>query len=97
MTQPRHLPPEALNDWLDAVAHEFALDPNAISIVTLLNVAKDVAHSVARPAAPLSTFLMGIALGRATAAGTEGSAEARDQMEALADRLTQLAAEWQPA
>lgn len=32
--------------------------------VELLNVARDAAHGVARPAAPLTTFLLGVAVGR---------------------------------
>ena len=80
-----HLPPEALNEWLSAAADELGLDENEVDIATLLDVAKDVAHNVARPAAPLSTFLLGLALGRA-APGTE--------LGALAEQLAARAKRW---
>lgn len=59
----QHLPPEALNDWLEAAAKELGLDSGDVDIATVLEVAKHVAHEVARPAAPLSTFLLGLAMG----------------------------------
>lgn len=59
----QHLPPEALNDWLEAAAKELGLDSGEVDIATVLDVAKHVAHEVARPAAPLSTFLLGLAMG----------------------------------
>ncbi|MGO2938493.1 MAG: NTP transferase domain-containing protein [Glutamicibacter arilaitensis] len=59
----QHLPPEALNEWLEAAAKELGLDAGGVDIATVLDVAKHVAHEVARPAAPLSTFLLGLAMG----------------------------------
>ena len=84
----RHLPPEALDAWLAAAARELGLDPAAVSVGTVLDVARDVAHGVARPAAPLTTFLLGVAVGRA---GEAGASEALRRESA---RLTELAAEW---
>ncbi|QIK62493.1 hypothetical protein G7068_04160 [Leucobacter viscericola] len=87
MSNPKHLPPEALDSWLAAAAAELGLDPDTINIATLLDVARDVAHDVARPAAPLSTFLLGVAVGRA-----------EDPAAALAQHaksLTALAASWE--
>lgn len=81
----QHLPPEALDEWLAAAAEELGLDENEVDIATLLDVAKDVAHNVARPAAPLSTFLLGLALGRAEQGTTLG---------ALADQLSARALRW---
>ena len=56
-----------LEDWLSALSAEigtddFVFDNNAIH--TVLDLARDAAHTVARPAAPLTTFLVGIAVGR---------------------------------
>ena len=89
MTTPKHLPPEALDEWLAAAAAELGLDPELVSIATVLNVARDVAHGVARPAAPLTTFLLGAAYDHALAqgAGPEALAE-------LAAKVTRLAADW---
>lgn len=90
MSESRHLPPEALDAWLAAAAAKLGLDPGAVDIATVLNVARDVAHEVARPAAPLSTLLLGIAVGRAAADGEDAAA-------ALAERaaaITALAESW---
>jgi hypothetical protein len=88
MSTPKNLPPEALDQWLAAAAAELGLDPEAVSIATVLDVARDVAHDVARPAAPLSTFLLGLAVGRS------GDPET---LQALAVRITARAAEWKAA
>jgi hypothetical protein len=52
----------ALDDWTDTVRHALDLDPFDANVV--LDLARDVAHGVMRPAAPLSTYLMGVAVGR---------------------------------
>lgn len=83
----RWLPPQALEGWLEEVAAEFGFDAAEVSIELLLNVAAEVAHQVARPAAPLSTFLLGLALGR------EG--EGGQSLEQLSTRLSALASQWE--
>ncbi|MHA3724115.1 DUF6457 domain-containing protein [Leucobacter sp. HY1910] len=87
-----HLPPEALDEWLVAAAAQLGLEPGQVSIPVVLDVAKDVAHAVARPAAPLSTFLLGLALGRASADGVEPG-----ELQRLAGLLSARAAQWQDA
>jgi hypothetical protein len=48
-------------NWVDVVTAELAVRvPD--DLADILNVAKDVAHSVERPAAPVSTYLMGYAV-----------------------------------
>jgi hypothetical protein len=61
-----------LDQWLSAVSTEigtddFTLDNNAIH--TLLDLARDSAHEVERVAAPLTTFLVGVAVGRGQSLG----------------------------
>jgi Domain of unknown function (DUF6457) len=72
-----------LDDWLSAVCAEFGLDP-AVPAEVVLDVARDVAHGVERPAAPLTTFL----LGRAVEAGAS--------LPDAAARISRLAAHWRP-
>jgi len=60
---PRHLPPEALDGWMAKVSELLALDER-VDIGAVLDLTRDVAHDVARPAAPLTTFALGLALGR---------------------------------
>ncbi len=54
-----------LQDWVDELARTLDLDAAAVDVALLLDVARDAAHQVARPAAPITTFLVGLAAGRA--------------------------------
>jgi len=53
-----------LDDWTRRVADELALDPEVLDQAAVLDMARDVAHGVARPAAPLTAYLLGVAVGR---------------------------------
>lgn len=90
----QHLPPETLNAWLAAASAELGLDGDEVPIGRILEVAADVAHGVARPAAPLSTFLLGLAVGRAASDGESSGGEAFESFEPLARRLSELAGSW---
>ena len=61
-----------LDDWTYAVCK--ALDLDDVDTGPVLPLARDVAHGVLRPAAPLTAYLLGIAVGRgadpATASAT---------------------------
>lgn len=81
-----HLPPEALDEWADALREEFGLGPDDVPIAAILDLARDVANGVARPAAPLSAFVAGLVAGRAG-----GSPE--QSREAMA-AISAMAAEW---
>lgn len=57
-----------LEEWTAAVCRELDITDlvDADAATTLvLDLARDVAHGVARPAAPLTAFLVGLAAGRA--------------------------------
>jgi len=56
-----------LEQWTAAAGSALGLDPNPLSTVetkAVLDVTGDVAHAVARPAAPLTAYLLGVAVGR---------------------------------
>lgn len=57
---------DPLADWVVRAGGALSLDPTEIDIALLLGLARDVAHGVARPAAPLTAFLVGLAAGRST-------------------------------
>jgi hypothetical protein len=76
-----------LKQWTEALAAELGVALE-VDERLLLEVARDAAHSVARPAAPLTTFLVGYA-----AALSGGDAEAVARASATAQRL---AAAWAP-
>lgn len=60
----RTLPPEALDAWAGELRERFALGPDDVPIALILDLARDVATGVARPAAPLSAFVAGLVAGR---------------------------------
>ncbi|WP_136707439.1 NTP transferase domain-containing protein [Agromyces sp. H66] len=82
---PQSQSPETLDRWLAALATELGIDPASVPVGVVLDLARDVAHGVARPAAPLSTFVVGLAVG----AGKGSLAE-------LSARATALAEGWSP-
>lgn len=55
-----------LTEWARLVSAELELpeELDKDDVDRLLEVARDAAHSVARPAAPLTTYLLGLAVGR---------------------------------
>jgi pyrrolidone-carboxylate peptidase len=55
----------ALEDWVAQVAAILGVPAESADVGLLLDVARDAAHTIARPAAPLTTFLIGLAAGRA--------------------------------
>ncbi len=71
-----------LDEWTKAVCAELSLDPAAADLPAILDVARDAAHQVARPAAPLTTFLLGLAIGQGAS------------LPDAAERVTALAAQW---
>jgi molybdopterin-guanine dinucleotide biosynthesis protein A len=73
-----------LDEWIEAVKAELGIEIE-IDTAQLLDLARDAAHSVARPAAPLSTFLVGYAAAK-QGGSPEAIAEAARRIEALAAR-----------
>jgi Domain of unknown function (DUF6457) len=77
-----------LDAWVQELATALGVDPSAIDVPLLLDVARDAAHGVARPAAPLTTFLVGLAAGR--------NGGSRDAIVAAAGVAQRLAAPRDP-
>ena len=55
--------PWTLHTWTPELAAALGL-PDDVPIVALLDLARDAAHGVERPAAPITTYLVGLAVGR---------------------------------
>jgi hypothetical protein len=66
-----------VQDWLARIVPALGLDAALVDEALILDLARDAAHGVARPAAPLTTYLLGLAAGRAgaDAAGVRQFAE----------------------
>ncbi|MFJ8032987.1 NTP transferase domain-containing protein [Streptomyces sp. NPDC096032] len=73
-----------LDEWISAVKDELGIDLD-VDTGLLLDLARDAAHGVARPAAPLTTFLVGYAAAQGKG-GPEAVAEASRKAAALALR-----------
>lgn len=82
------VPAGVLGDWLAELQGLLGIQ-DRINVDAVLDVARDVAHGVARPAAPLSTFVLGLAVGRAAAAGVPVA----DELERLAALVQRRALE----
>lgn len=56
--------PMTLDEFIAAACAELGLDAHEVNREVILDLARDVAHNTVRPAAPLSTFLLGLAVGK---------------------------------
>ena len=74
-----------LHDWIDELCDALEIDAE-VDEGLVLDVARDAAHSVERPAAPITTYLLGYA-----AALHEANPE---KLEELAARASALAETW---
>jgi hypothetical protein len=66
-----------LDEWLRTVAGELEVDDVELdddAVHTLLDLARDAAHQIDRPAAPLTCFLVGLAVGRGASLGSAAAA-----------------------
>ncbi|GAA4940608.1 DUF6457 domain-containing protein [Actinoplanes utahensis] len=68
-----------LDDWVAEVVAELGLGDVQVPAKEVLDVARDVAHNVLRPGAPVSAYLLGLAV----AAGAD-PADAAARISALA-------------
>lgn len=73
-----------LNDWIAEAKTALGIDLE-VDVPGLLDMTKDVAHGVARPAAPLTAFLVGYAAAQA-GGGAGAVAEANSKVVALVGR-----------
>jgi hypothetical protein len=53
-----------LNTWMADACFALGLDQSEVDLHLVLDLARDVARGVARPAAPLSAYLLGVAVGK---------------------------------
>jgi hypothetical protein len=70
-----------MNDWVDAVKKEIGVDAD-FDIDSILAAARDAAHAVERKVAPVTTYLMGIAVAQGGDAKT------------IAEKIEDLAKKW---
>lgn len=67
----------SLTDWLAILSHHIDTGEYELSkddMLTLLDLARDASHQVERAASPLTTFLVGVAVGRGESLGKVAAA-----------------------
>jgi hypothetical protein len=81
----------AMSQWVAEICRELELEliDQDVTVNQVLDLTADVAHGVARPAAPVTAFLVGLAAGR--------SARPDETVAELARRLGDRAKTWRPA
>lgn len=72
---------DPMSDWVTAATAALGIDAE-VDVDTILDLAREAAHGVERPAAPVSTYLLGYAVARGMS------------LDEASERLTQLAREW---
>jgi len=72
-----------LHDWIDELSDALDIDAD-IDEGLILDLAKVVANNVVRPAAPVSAYLLGVAVGRADA-----STEETERLAGIAQNLAE--------
>ncbi|WP_067179329.1 DUF6457 domain-containing protein [Microtetraspora niveoalba] len=77
-----------LEEWTALVCRELGVDPGKVDRNAVLDLTRDVAHGVARPAAPLTAYLVGLAQGAGTA-----PADALERLSAMARNWEQATTE----
>ncbi|AIG63673.1 hypothetical protein CATYP_02125 [Corynebacterium atypicum] len=84
--------------WLVEAATQLGVAPDALTPVIrdLLDLTRDVAHGPSRPAAPLTSFLVGIAAGRELSAAASPE-ETTELVRAKIAELQPLLHEWAQA
>lgn len=70
-----------LDEWTERVCGALGVPVGDVDQRQVLDVAREVAHGVARPAAPVTAYLLGVAVGR----GAEPADAARAIVDALRD------------
>lgn len=78
---------ETLEDWCRALLQALELEGVEIDVSEVLALAGVAAHSVVRPAAPLTTFIAGYAAGLASRPGQATDDAAMQAAMAVARRL----------
>lgn len=75
----------AFDEWVDEICALLGID-DPIDLDVPLDVARDVAHLIERRAAPVTTFLIGLAAGRAPDRATAARTIAAQVQKLAAER-----------
>ena len=71
------------HDWVEQACVATGVDPRTVDIKAIHALTKRVAHNLYRPLAPVSSYILGVAVGMAAAGGTVSDAERESLMSRL--------------
>ena len=72
-----------MDEWIDAVKIELDIEVNP-DVNLILDLAREAAHNVRRPAAPITTYLLGYAVAKGA------------NLQEAAAKIEELAKAWKP-
>ncbi len=78
---------KVLQPWVEELLAALEIDGTPIDIDAVLDLAGEAAHGIFRPAAPVTTFIVGYAAGLAAATGQATSVVAMKAASGVASRL----------
>src|SRR4051812_13441722 len=76
-----------LDDWVTKLSQDLGVKPDDAAVSEILDLARDAAHAVARPAAPITTFIVGYAAGMRGGGRETGAATVREALASIAAEL----------
>lgn len=50
-------------EWIDELCEKLSIDPNEVDVDGLLELSREAAHGIERRAAPVTTYIVGVAVG----------------------------------
>jgi hypothetical protein len=74
-----------LDRWIEAACAKLGVEADLVDQRLILDLAREAAHQIDRPAAPVTAYLLGVAVGRGVPA------------DAANEQLTALIQAWPPA
>lgn len=74
--------PEQWRNWVEKTCAALDLDPALVDIDQIHDLSRDVAHQVERPLAPVSTFILGLAIGIRIGRGEADDPAVREDLAA---------------
>ncbi len=77
-----------LHRWVAMLTEHLGVDPDAVEVESVLDLAREAASGVGRPAVPLTAFVVGCAV------GARGGGRAT--FEDVAAHVAELARTWSP-
>ncbi|NLS08977.1 molybdopterin-guanine dinucleotide biosynthesis protein [Nesterenkonia sp. MY13] len=78
-----------VEEWARELARALEVEETALDIDAILSLAGEAAHTVVRPAAPVTTFIIGYVAGLAEATGQASFTTAQAAASGVARRLLQ--------